>query len=190
MPSKERFVSQLHPIIILAVTTHAPMWTTPYDTYLWQAKHSVHPCSDTRHRYTEHVVSADASQSDRMNLRRVIARSCFKHASLLAVAPRLPLTTAGFVILIVKPTELSQLAASITTCDSQAYNMTQHVYPCSDIVQLCLVCMLMGWRNICLKLLTLMHLHSWELWCRCFCMLMTSFWCLRVHQDFKSSLMH
>jgi len=124
---------------------------------------------------SEHVVSADANQSDRLNLRRVIARSCFKHASLLAVAPRLPLTTAGFVILIVKPTELSQLAASITTCDSQAYNMTQHVYPCSDIVQLCLVCMLMGWRNICLKLLTLMHLHSWELWCRCFCMLMTSF---------------
>ena len=46
-----------------------------------------------------------------------------------------------------------------------------------------------GLRNICLKLLTLMRLPSWELQRRCFCTLMTSVLCLRVHQDFKSSLM-
>ena len=31
-----------------------------------------------------------------------------------------------------------------------------------------------GWKSTCWKLLILMHLHSWELWCHCFYMLMTS----------------
>ena len=61
-----------------------------------------------------------------------------------------------------------------------------HTCPLSSTM----VCVLMGWRNICLKLLTLMRLHSCQLWCHCFCMLMTSFWCLRVHQDLESSLKH